>query len=266
MARNYSFVKLEGTLDDVTFYQKDGVNIVKKKSRVSRDRILNDPSYKRTRENMSEFSGAAKVGKAFRDAFAGVYRLMSDTYMGARLNGQFKRINRTGAGPRGERDFDVVGNGSQIVGFEFNRFVPFNTRFFAPNPNPSINASRDLVSWTVPDFNTDSFVRAPEGATHFRLVLAAGYVSNYEYNMALKDYEPDTEDVNGLGLVAYSGDIALGGMVGAATALSVDMSSFGTIPVTSALFAGMGIIFYQEVNTLLYELSEGNALRVAVVG
>lgn len=266
MARNYSFVKLEGTLDDVTFYQKDGQNLVKKKSRVSKNRIMNDPIFKRTRENMNEFAGAAKVGKAFRDGFAGVYHLMSDTYMGARINGQFKRVNRSGAGPRGQRDFDVVAHTDQIVGFEFNRFDPFNTHFFAPNSLPTINAPRDQVAWTVPDFDTDTYVRAPVAATHFRLLLAAGYVSDYAYDTTQEEYVPDTEDVNGRGLFATSGDIPIGGMVGSATALTVDMSTFGTIPVSSALFVSVGIVFFQEINAVLYVLSEGNAMKVVTAG
>ena len=266
MARNYSFVKLEGSLDDLTFYQKDGVNLVKKKSRVSKNRIMNDPTFKRTRENMREFAGAAKVGKAFRDCLAGVYHLMSDTYMGARINGRFKTINRTGAGPRGQRDFDVVDNSGMIVGFEYNRLEPFNSRFFAHYAIPSINPARDQVNWTVSDFDTDTYIFAPEAATHFRLVLAAGYVSDYSYSEVQEEYVPDTEDVNGMGLVANSAQLPLGGMVGSATTLTVDMSSFGTIPVTSAMFVSIGIIFYQEINAVLYELKEGNAMKVVTAG
>lgn len=228
MARNYSFVKLEGTLDDLTFYQKDGRNLVKKKSRVSRNRILNDPTFRRTRENMQEFAGAALVGKAFRDAFAGVYKLMSDTYMGARINGQFKRINNLGAGPRGERDFDVVAHSALIRGFEFNRKDALNSQFFAPYPAPVISAGRDQVDLSIPDFDTDSYISAPEAATHFKLVLATGYVSDYGFSVSDGGYMPDTEDVNGRGGVDFSAAIPLGGLVGAATALTVDLTSLGT--------------------------------------
>ncbi|TVZ60036.1 hypothetical protein NA63_2584 [Flavobacteriaceae bacterium MAR_2010_105] len=266
MARNYSFVKLEGTVDDLTFYQKDGVNLVKKKSRVSRNRILNDPAYRRTRENMSEFGGAAKVGKAFREGFAGLSSLMGDTYMGARVNAVMKRINTFGAGPRGEREFNVVAYGEQLRGFEFNALKPFETQFYAPSTSPSINASRDTVQWDIPDFNTDTYIRVPEGATHCKLVLAAGYVSDYEYEPALKSYEPVDETVNGRGGVSYSAPIVLGGMVGSATALTVDLSGLGAIPVTTALFAATGIVFYQEINAVLYELAQGHAMKVVVTG
>ena len=266
MAQNKSFVKLEGTLDNLTFYQKDGKNFVKTKSSVSRSRIMTDSAYRRTRENMREFGGAARVGKAFRTAFSGVVKTMGDTYMGARINGLMKRINRYGAGVRGEREFEIVSYGEMLRGFEFNKTDPLAAQFFAPSALPIINASRDEVTWTVPDFNTDSFIRRPEGATHFRLVLAAGYVSDFTYSVAQESYEPVDEDVNGHGGVSYSADIPLTGMVGVNTTLTLDLSSIGVIPASVALFVGIGIIFYQEINGDLYELAQGNALKVATVG
>jgi len=266
MARNNSFIKLEGTLDGLTFYKKDGETLVKTKSSVSRNRILNDPAYRRTRENMKEFGGAARVGKAFREAFAGIVSYMGDTYMGSRVNGIMKRISNNGTGARGEREFDVVDYSDMLRGFEFNTVHPFDTQFFAPSGLPTINAGRDTVQWDIPDFDTDTFVRRPEGATHFKLVLAAGYVSNYDYVSVMKTFEPVDEAVNGRGSVSYSSEIAIGGMVGSATSLVVDMTAFGTIPVTSALFAATGIIFYQEVNGSFYELAQGHAMKVAVTG
>ena len=64
MAKNNSYLKFEGTLGGLTYYEKDGKSIVKVKSSVSKSRIEKDPNYKRTRENMQEFGGAAKASKA----------------------------------------------------------------------------------------------------------------------------------------------------------------------------------------------------------
>lgn len=109
-------------------------------------------------------------------------------------------------------------------------------------------------------------MNAPEGATHFKLLLAAGFVSNYEYQMMMDGYEPVDEVVNAVGGVAYSPAISYGGMVGSATILEVSLTSVGTVPVTSVLLGSVGIIFYQEVNSVLYELAQGNAMKVVVVG
>lgn len=266
MARNNSFIRLEGTLDGLTFYRKNGESFVKTKNRVSKHRIMNDPAYRRTRENMQEFGGAARTGKAFRESFSGIIKLVGDTYVSARISSLMRNICSLGTGVRGQRDIDVVSQVDLLSGFEFNLNKPFDTQFNAPSTPPVINAARDTVTWDIPDFNTNNHVLVPEGATHFRLALAAGYTSNYEWVAPTKSYEPVEDDVNGKGLITYSGDIPIGGMVGSATNLVVDMSSIGAIPVTSALFAATAIVFYQMVNGTLYEFAQGHAMKIAVGG
>jgi hypothetical protein len=263
MARNNSFIKLEGTLDGLTFYNKDGQNLVKTKNQVSKNRIMNDPAYRRTRENMQEFGGAAKCSKAFRESFSGISRLVGDTYLSARLTGRIRGIVPNGAGLRGERNINLVDNLESLIGFNFNVSKPFDTQFNAPSVGPDITAPKDKVSWSIADFNTDTYVRAPEGATHFKLALAAGYVSNYEWDATLKSYEPVEDHPNAVGVVEYSNAIALGGMVGSATSFNIDLAAFAPVPVTTALFAGTAIVFYQMVNGDLYELAQGHSMKIA---
>ena len=265
MAKNKSFIKLDGTLDGLTFYRANGQDFVKTKGEINRQRILTDPAFARTRENMVEFGGAATAGKAFRAVFAVVLKVMADSYMGARANAIIKRILNLGTGPRGQREINMEGNGYLLKGFDFNT-TPFTSIFFAPNTAPTVSAGRDSLSWTVADFNTQAFVRAPEGATHFKLVLAGGYLSNYQYQMMMGLYEPENPNVNAIGGVSYSDAIPLGGMVGADTTLTLDLSSVGTVPVTSILLGAVGIVFYQQVNADFYELAQNNAMKVVVIG
>lgn len=193
-------------------------------------------------------------------------KLMGDSYLSARVSGLMKRVNSAGTGKRGERDIDVVAMRDLFRGFEFNKQLPFKSVFYAPNPVPTIEAARDIVSWKIDDFDTAAFITAPEGATHFKLVLAAGYVSNYSYELATNSYEPVDDTVNGLGGTDISAAIPIGGMVGGLTTLEIDMTGLGAIPATSALFVSTGIVFYQEINTELYELAQSNTMVVAVSG
>jgi len=266
MAKNNSFIRLEGTLDGLTFYRKDGENFVKTKSSVSKNRIMNDPAFRRTRENMQEFSGAARAGKAFRSAFGSVIKLMGDTYISGRLTALMKRINRLGTGVRGERVIDVTANPILLEHFEFNKLQPFSATFFATYDPPTLNVNRDAATWVVPDFDTDTFINTPEGATHFKLLLSFGLLSNYNYNRALEGYEPDAPEEDSLGTTAYSAAIPIGGMVGAATTLDADLGIGTPVSLDIASIAAIGIVFYQEINTELYELAQGNAMVIATVG
>jgi hypothetical protein len=263
MAVNTSFIKLEGTLDGLTFYNKDGENLVKKKTQVSKNRIANAPEYQRTRENNQEFGGSAKCGKAFRESFAGISRLVSDTYLSARITAKIRSIVPNGPGLRGERNIDLVDNLEPFIGFNFNLSKPFDSQFNAPSPGPDIADTKDSVRWNIPDFNTDTFVHKPEGATHFKLALAAGYVSNYEWDATLKAYQPVEEHPNAVGVVNYSDAIDIGGMVGSDTNLDIDLAAFAPVPVTTALFASTAIVFYQKVNDELYVLAQGHSMKIA---
>ena len=266
MAKNNSFIRLEGTLDGLTFFRKNGENFVKTKSRVSRNRIMNAPEYQRTRENMQEFAGANKGGKSFRESFASIMRTVSDSNISSRVVGIMRRMMNTGAGLRGQRTLNLVDNKEPFIGFNFNVNKPFDTQFNVPSDGPTINANRDTVTWTLPDFNADTYVHSPEGATHFKVVLAAGYVSNYEWEPALKAYEPVEDTPNAVGSVMYSDKILITGMVGNPTDLTLDLTAFAPIPVTTALYVATGIVFYQEVNGELYELAQGHSMKIATVG
>lgn len=266
MAKNNSFVKLQGTLDGLTFYKSNGQNLVKTKGGVPKSRIKNDKAFTRTRENNSEFGGCANSGKAFRDAFAGVVKLMRDSLIVTRVTSIMKKIQVNGVGPRGEREINIEGYGYMFNGFELNSDHHFGTVFFAPMDAPVVSATRDSLQWKVLDFNTDTFINAPTGATHFKLILAGGLVSNYQYQPMMEQYEPVNPEANAVGAVSYSAEIPLGGMVGGITTLEVDLSAVGTVPVSSMLIGCVGILFFQQVNTSFYEFAQGNAMKVAVVG
>ncbi|MAX70786.1 MAG: hypothetical protein CMC76_06735 [Flavobacteriaceae bacterium] len=266
MAKNNSFIQLEGTLDGLTFYRSNGENLVKKKSQVNRNRMRNDPAYQRTRENNQEFAGATQSGKAFRECFPNIIRLVSEPNISGKIAGVMRRIINNGAGLRGQRTINLVDNREPFVGFNFNKAKMFDSQFMAASALPAINANRDTVTWSIPDFNTSNAVKKPEGATHFKLALAAGYVSNYEWVSAVHAYEPVEDTPNGVGSITYSDAIEIGGMVGSATDIVVDLTAYAPIPVTTALYAATAIVFYQMVNGELYELAQGHCMKIATVG
>ena len=54
-------------------------------------------------------------------------------------------------------------------------------------------------------------------------------------------------------------------MVGGDTTLIVDLGPGTVVPATTAALAAVGIVFYQEINGVLYELAQGNAMRITLV-
>lgn len=66
MATYESFIKLNGTVGDLVFYNLNGKNVVRKKSGFNKNAFKKSASYEKVRQNSSEFGHCSRVGKAFR--------------------------------------------------------------------------------------------------------------------------------------------------------------------------------------------------------
>ena len=266
MAKQKGFIKLQGSLGGLTFYESGGNSIVKTTGGVDKSRINNDPNYKRTRENMSEFGASATVGKALRLGFSSIIKSFKDSTITGRLTGTMKRLNTLGAGIRGQRQFEILTNKIVLEGFEFNSKIPLSTVFYPEFSAPTLDANRSIATWVIPNFNTSNFLRAPEGATHFKMILVSTILSNYEYVPGLKKYEPTDSEENEVNGISYSDAIPIGGEVGADTTLTVDLGFTSALPNTVGVVLATGILFYQQINTEFYELSSANAMRISAIG
>ncbi|WP_289045412.1 hypothetical protein [uncultured Olleya sp.] len=266
MAKQKGFIKLKGSLGGLTFYNNNGKDLIRTTGGVDKNRIKNDPAFKRTRENMSEFGASARIGKSLRMGFSNIIKSMSDTSIVGRITGLMKKINSVGSGLRGQRAFEMLPNKALLEGFEFNKTSPLDAIFYAPNTAPTLDANRSVASWVVPDFNVSNYMNAPEGATHFKFVMVSTVLSDYSFNTPLGKYEATDELENEINGIAYSNEIPISGMVGADTSLSVDLGFPAALPATVAVINAVGVIFYQQINSLLYELASYNAMKIASIG
>ncbi|UOX34846.1 hypothetical protein LXD69_04880 [Flavobacterium sediminilitoris] len=169
MAKSNGILKIEGTIEDLTFYKKDGKNFVRRKGGVSRERILNDPSFIRTRENGAEFSHSASAGKLLRLALGGLVFKAKDSKLSSRMLQLMSKIkNLDTVSLRGQRKVSEgvsTAQGKQILkGFDFNANAPLNNVLFAPFVFESANG---VISFT--DFIPAEQLQFPQGATHFSM-------------------------------------------------------------------------------------------------
>lgn len=263
MAKDKSIIKLKGTLGELTFYQSGGETIVKQKTSLNGNKIKNDPAFQRTRENNQEFGGAAKVGKSFRMGFAGIAKNISDRYWVGRVGAQMRNIINRGTGARGQRTFEVSNSSELLTGFEFNAKNVFDSMMLAPS-TITVNPDRTNATWDIPDFNVTDYLNAPSGATHFRLVLCIASLSNYNYETTEKTYMPVVPDQNEKTGQEFGNFIPLEGQSGSIS-INATLNLSGALDPNVALNIATGIIFYQEINGTMYELSSNNAMKIAQV-
>lgn len=81
MATYKSIVEIKGAIDDLVFYNLNGIPVVRKKSGFNKEAYKNNPKYERVRENSSEFGHCSKVGKMLRQALHEYLEQCGDKYM-----------------------------------------------------------------------------------------------------------------------------------------------------------------------------------------
>ncbi len=172
MAKATGILKIEGTVEDLTFYKKDGVNYVRRKGGVSKERIANDPNFVRTRENGSEFGHAANAGKILRLAASTMVFRAKDSQLSSRLlkvMSQIKNLDSSSA--RGLRNVALgiaTAEGKLVLkGFDFNANAPLKSVLFAPY---LLDTADGVVKFT--NLIPGEQLHFPQGATHFSLQCA----------------------------------------------------------------------------------------------
>ncbi len=248
MAKSNGILKIEGTIEDLTFYKKDGVNYVRRKGGIPKDRIMNDPAFARTRENGSEFGHSANTGKILRTALASLVFKAKDNKLSSRMLQLMSGIKNLD--PISARGVRSVSNGLNtpegklmLKGFDFNNRAPLKTVLFA-------RYSLDLVTGAIgfSDLVVAEQFHYPQGATH--IAMQSAYL-NLDF---------DTE----ISQVTYSDVVNL----------PINLNPSSPVLVPTALPTGTGvsifllmISFYQEVNGKQYSLrnEEYNVLHVIEV-
>jgi hypothetical protein len=249
MARQASFLKLDGRIGDVSFYQTstDGF-LAREKGGVSAERIRTDPRFARTRENGAEFGNANEAARLLRTALRGLILGASDSRMSSRLSSKMVEVVKADAtSTRGKRNV-IDGETELLQGFEFNAQGLLGQTLYAPYTTTVDRATGNLAV-SLPAFIPANMIAAPTGATHARLISAATAV----------DFEGKTYVVT----IAQSADIVLGPQQQPVVNLAHALGPNNTHPI----FLVLGIEFHQQVNGAMYPLKNGafNALAIVAV-
>jgi hypothetical protein len=249
MARQKGVIKLQGQMGGVSFYksQQDGF-LAREKGGVDADRIKNDPSFARTRENGAEFGRAGAAGKLLRTAFRTLILNTSDSRMASRLTKEMVKVIQADAtNSRGQRNV-IDGEAELLLGFEFNFGAKLNRTVFAPY-TMNIDRAGGSTEIIVPGFIPNQMIAAPHGATHCKMISAAA-----EVDFEAGTFSVNTQNTPEIPLTEVAtADVILDNAVNGGTA--------------SPIFLVLGIEFLQQVNGAFYPLKNGayNALAIVSV-
>lgn len=247
MAKQAGIIKLKGTIDDISFYRTADGHMARAKGGISRQRILNDPAFQRTRENGSEFGTAGKGGKLIRNALRSLMQHAKDRLVVGRLTKVLLSIIKTDAtNERGLRTIES-GNMDLLLGFNFNGTAPLGTTLYA-----AFDALFDRVTGEA-TIDLEAYspmvrIAAPAGTTHYRISLGAA-----ELDFPNMQFDFSTSNS---GIQAYDP------VEVPASSLTVTLTPASALPVVQVV----GIEFFQLVNGEYYPLKNGANNALAVVG
>lgn len=248
MAKVRSIFNVEGTLGEVTFVKGEDGYYARTKGGVSKKRILSDPAFARTRENLMEFANAATSGKMLRRSIVGLLNDAKDNRVTSRLTQVMARVkNEDLISSRGERNvatgiLTVLGK-AWLNGFNFNKRAILDSVLqaaFSLNPVTGEVVIADLVPIQQ--------LEIPDGATHVE--LSSGFL-NLDFATGIKDLQVSN-------LVNLPID---------ATISTATLTPAGVPVGTGQSFYFLKVVFYQEINAVQYPLNNGafNALQLIEV-
>jgi hypothetical protein len=261
MAVYKSIFTPRGRVGDLQFYESDGKKLIRENSSITRERILNAPEFRRTRENMQEFGGAAAAGKALRKSFAKVMGSFKDRSITARTLQVLRSIIGKDAGVRGQRALSISTYRHMLVGFQFDKRTPFGS-VFQGDYSVVVPASRDSATITFPDFSPDAVVRAPAGASHFRIVMAIGVLSDHVFDGSSSSYAALEPDLALLNANTTSAIFPLGAPFIPSFSLSAALTPAPTMSGIVSLAVVIGVEFFDNIGADYYVLAAGNGMMI----
>jgi hypothetical protein len=264
MGRQYGPVHLSGQFGDMQYSIDEGQGKAKLVQTVSKERILTDPNYALTRQNMSEFKAAVFAAKALRMCFGPAAARFAERYLTGRLNKLMRSVISRGVGNAGERSFEVLPNLHLFQNLQLDRKEPFEGRFrerFVVTPD----VDRHTATVDIADFDTEFGLLTPQGATHFRLFLSVGALSDLSYSVTDQVYEVVSPDVSQLNGIAASSYLPIGGMMGSSLQLVASLPGTPILPVTAGLVVCLGVEFYRKINGNYGRMASGNAMKLVGV-
>jgi len=262
MARQKGHIKYQGTIGDIRHFKIKGMSgyFAGLKGGPTANQIKTAPEFARTRENMSEFGGSAKVAKVLRTGLGRGAAQFTDSTFTGRLTAFMKQINlKDTTGVRGKRAIKLSEHKEALKGIVFKKGTSFDSIC-----KVSVDAEFTAGSVEIIDLlQVGSMLPpvAPPSATHYRLVYSLVAVSDYSYDEESKTYEPINTTTNGNSTVIYSDYYEVNQVVN----IHETAESGETEPMQdSTTVLAIGIEFFVKNNDNYLPIA-GGAMKVAGV-
>lgn len=255
MAKASEMLQLRGKTNGIIFYKRPSGGFSARS--YSEGNYRAGAESERSRENQAEFAGMASAMKSLTTftnvmAIKPYARQLFRNKMWQRYNKPLLNNEQNAGTARGERGarFNEVNLAGEYVTSPISRWI-------VPQLTHSLT-EEGTFSVTVPALGVDD-VKAPEGATHYRLVFIAGLISNYAYDEDAGVIAPLNPDDGSLA-VSLGTVTELGVATQAGSPVTVSLSGVGLFDCV--VFGAVGMAFFQRVGGQDYLLQQEMPLQI----
>src|SRR5690606_29322598 len=149
MPKQSGIVNLKGSVGDFTYYVRNGVGFMRRKSNLNKDRIMRDPKFKGLRDAFAEFRGHVAAAKSFADAFVLVLDSRDSTFH-TRLKTAMGTIGRASSGLEGQRPVEISQFKRVLENMEFNAKNTLRSVCLAKfTSTPEANRNGSTIATTI---------------------------------------------------------------------------------------------------------------------
>ncbi|THU30461.1 hypothetical protein FAM09_30350 [Niastella caeni] len=167
----------------------------KKKTPLTRKRVLTNPVFELTRQNNTEFSRAVTANRLLHHAFIPGLRNMAHRYVSGRLTKiMFKILQSDQVNGRGERRVPQ-GVLSILEGFNFNRDTSLQN-VFRTHYSAILDRDSMRVTISIPSLIPKAMIDTASGANAFMLTAMAASLHFEKENYSVEPVQTDLLDIS----------------------------------------------------------------------
>ena len=191
MARLKGPIKFTGRLGGLHSYYNKSIKsyVVVTNGGASKELIMNNPTFARTRENMNEFKACGMWASLLRKSLACIAHLYSGYYFSDIVSLAKKIQNRDDITLKGFRSIESsrFPHGFRMIKFNKERPLDRVSSFF---PKVTLSADKKTVTMNIEKLRPYSNIHWPNRYMSFRFSLVALELADMVYNEAAHCYEP----------------------------------------------------------------------------
>lgn len=177
MPKQIGIHPFSGAHEGRSYYQSklDGP-LMRSKTGPKRNEVLNSNNFARTRENASEFQQAVQSATLLRHALRTTLKGKSLGHLNGHMNAGFLKVIKADKNnTRGNRHLHTA-NLPLLTGFEFNKEQSLRAVLDTPYIT-TLDATKAAFRIEIPALAARRHIKAPPGATHFKLISAAAAIN-----------------------------------------------------------------------------------------